>query len=116
MVVENDTDANLQKNYLGHTRRTEERRLSLLGEKPRISCLVLKMKEKVRKLTDHIPSIFSRQVLSPCIYLVSPIKELAWSEKRGRAKKESLAQCFHFYGEWEGRKNSVEYIRGRLEK
>lgn len=115
-MVENDIDANLHKNYLGHTGRTGERRLSLLGEKPRISCLVLKTREKVRKLTDCILSVFSRQVLSPCICLVSPIKELAWSEKRGRAKKESLVQCFNFYGEWEGRKNSVEYIGGRLEK
>lgn len=38
---------------------------------------------------------------------------MVWSEKRGRTKKESFAQCFYFCEEWEGRKNSAEYTGGR---
>lgn len=81
----------LIQTYRGHIRRAEERRLPVLGEKHGISWLVLKTKQKVRKLTDRILSSFRKQVLSPCLSLVSRHHIKAYLSrnwpgvKRGRA-------------------------------
>lgn len=94
LVVENDIKAKLQRNYLGHhVRRAEERRLSVCGEKSRISWLALKTKGKVRILADHIPSIFRRQ-LSKLACAWSCLSK-NWSRvKRGGGQRRALHSAF----------------------